>query len=96
VVALLEMVTGAATAGFDPAAAIVTVDGTDSAAALLVVNCTTDAVAAAEISFTEQVPDPPGTIFTGVHTTEDNAPGINNLMGIEVEVPFSMAAKLAT
>jgi hypothetical protein len=96
VVVLLEIVTGAEVAGFAPAAAIVTVDGKASAAGLLVVNWTTDAVATAAMSFTEQLPDPPGAIFTGAQTIEDNAPGINKLMGIEVEVPFSVAAKLAT
>jgi hypothetical protein len=96
VVVLVEIVTGAVVAGFAPTAAIVTVDGKGSAVGLLVVNVTSDEAAIADMSFSEQLPVPPGATFTGVQASEDSAPGINKLIGIDVEVPFNIAAKLAT
>jgi hypothetical protein len=74
--------------------AIVTVDGTDSAV-LLLVNTTLDAAGLGVLSLTEQLPEPPGVTVKGVQASEDNEPGINNEIGTDLGVPFSVAVTLA-
>jgi len=95
VAAPAAIVTTADVAGLAPAAAIVTVEGNGTPAGLLVVSLTCDGTARAEMSFIEQMPEPPATTFAGVQISEVSAPGINKLIGMEVEVPVSVAVTLA-